>query len=249
MSELYRIGDSNLIFRLWTGPRTPTELRLKLAAVGFSPIPITGKAPKLTRWQTKVGASAKEIRSWGRGYFSTHTNTGILCKQTPFLDVDIRVEAAAAAVEQLVRDRYGEHGKFMVRTGRAPKRGVPFHTTAPFGKIEIRLLPPGFVPRPGDQGDKLEFLARGQQFVAFGVHPDTKRPYSWAGGRPDEIENVKELPHVTEAEARQLMEDAAELLCAEHGYTRAGGQQWWRRRAAAGRRRDWQRCGRAARER
>jgi hypothetical protein len=26
---------------------------------------------------------------------------------------------------------------------------------------------------------KVEILAKGQQFVGFGIHPDTKAPYSW----------------------------------------------------------------------
>src|SRR5256885_16842809 len=96
--------------------KDPTELRLALHAASYSPIPVAGKIPGFTGWQEKVGASVKEIRSWGV-FFRKQTNTGILCRWTPFADVDIRSEAAALAVEQLIRDRFGEHGRMLVRTG------------------------------------------------------------------------------------------------------------------------------------
>jgi Primase C terminal 2 (PriCT-2)/Bifunctional DNA primase/polymerase, N-terminal len=197
-------------------PLDPTELRLALHAANFSPIPVEGKIPGFTGWQEKVGASVKEIRSWGKNVsFAKRTNTGILCKWTPFADVDIRVEAAAATVEQLIRDRFGEHGRILVRTGSAPKRGVLFRAREPFSKITVKLIAPD-----GSDKDRLEFLASGQQFVAFGIHPDTGKPYTWDGGEPGEVK-VTDLPPITEAEARELMEDAADLLCTEHGYKRA----------------------------
>jgi hypothetical protein len=194
--------------------KNPTELRLTLHAASFSPIPVAGKIPDFTGWQKKVGAGVEEIRSWGKN-FAKSTNTGILCRWTPFADIDIRIEAAATAVEQLIRDRFGEHGKVLVRTGSAPKRGVPFRAREPFTKITIKLIAPD-----GSKKDRLEFLADGQQFVAFGIHPDTGRPYTWDGGEPGEVK-VTDLPPITETEARELMEDAADLLCAEHGYKRA----------------------------
>jgi hypothetical protein len=194
----------------------PTDLRLALHAASFSPIPVEGKIPNFTGWQQKVGASVEEIRSWGEdASFAKRTNTSILCRWTPFADIDIRTDAAATAVEQLIRDRFGEHGRVLVRTGSAPKRGVLFRTSEPFTKITINLIAPD-----GSKKDRLEFLADGQQFVAFGIHPDTGRPYTWDGGEPGEVK-VTDLPPITEAEAHELMEDAADLLCTEHGYKRA----------------------------
>jgi Bifunctional DNA primase/polymerase, N-terminal/Primase C terminal 2 (PriCT-2) len=196
-------------------PRDPTELRLELRSAGFSPIPVRGKNPGFAGWQEKTDASVEEIRHWGDDvFFAQRANTGILCRWTPFADIDVRDEAAAVAVEKLIRDRFGEHGKVLVRIGRAPKRGLLFRTSAPFVKIVISLIAPD-----GSDKDKLEFLASGQQFVAFGIHPDTGKPYTWTGGEPGEVK-VADLPAITEAEARALMEDAADLLCAEHGYKR-----------------------------
>jgi len=138
--------------------------------------------------------------------------TGLLAKATPAIDIDILVPDAAGAVEQLVRDRFDEHGKILVRIGKAPKRAIPFWTDTPFKKITANLIAPD-----GLKCQKIEFLGDGQQFVAFGIHPETGKPFEWFGGEPGEVTR-DELPAISEAEARALVEDAVELLCTEHGY-------------------------------
>jgi hypothetical protein len=216
--EFFEFGGITFVRRR---PRDPTELRLELRAAGFSPIPVRGKNPGFAGWQEKIDVSVEEIKHWGDDvFFRQRRSTGINCRWTPFCDIDIRDEAAAVAVEKLIRDRYGKPGTpVLVRIGRAPKRGVLFRTDAPFTKIVVNLVAPD-----GSRNDKLEFLASGQQFVAFGIHPDTGKPYHWTGGEPGEVK-AKKLPTITEAAARQLMEDAADLLCAEHGYKRAS-EKW-----------------------
>ena len=52
---------------------------------------------------------------------------------------------------------------------------------------------------PGGQtGQKIELLADGQQIVAFGLHPDTKKPYSWFGGTPETISHEELLRYERE---------------------------------------------------
>jgi hypothetical protein len=103
-------------------------------------------------------------------------NTGILCKFAPAFDIDILNPDAADAVEELIRVKVS--GELLVRTGRPHKRLIPFRTEKPFAKISAKLNSPDGVC------EKLEFLGDGQQFVAFGIHPETGRPYSWRGGEP-----------------------------------------------------------------
>ncbi len=131
-------------------------------------------------------------------------------KDTDF-DIDITEQAAADAIEWLVRDRYADCGVLLARFGRAPKRAIPFRTDKPFKKITANLV------APSGELHRLEFLGDGQQFVVDGVQPDTRKPYSWFGG---ELASVKreDLPCIDESEARQLVDDAVELLVAEHGY-------------------------------
>ena len=63
-------------------------------------------------------------------------------------------------------------GDAPVRFGQAPKRLRVYRTAEPFTKLSTagyRL--PG--DEPGAKAHKVEILAAGQQFVAYGVHPDT----------------------------------------------------------------------------
>ena len=61
---------------------TPTEIRLKLSAAGFSPIPAEGKAPPMEKWQEKFKTTDDEIRLWPKTWHYAH-NTGVLAKFTP----------------------------------------------------------------------------------------------------------------------------------------------------------------------
>jgi predicted P-loop ATPase len=184
--------------------------RLALLSEGYDPIPLNGKAPKLDGWQKLTDSTRDDVISWTTQR-RHETNTGVLTKRTPTFDIDIPEQAAADAVEQLVRDRYTECGVILARFGRAPKRAIPFRTDKPFKKITATLV------APNGETHRLEFLGDGQQFVVDGIHPDTRRPYSWVGGELGAV-GRDNLPRIDEAEARQLVDDAIELLVAEHGY-------------------------------
>ena len=145
--------------------------------------------------------------------FPDAVNSGILCRNTPAFDIDILIPEAAQEIDELTRERFGERGYLLTRFGKAPKRAIPFRTDEPFPKItEILIAPDG-------SEQKLEFLADGQQLAVFGVHPDTRRPYTWHGGEPGEV-RWEDLPYITQAEARQLVDDALAILVERHGYQR-----------------------------
>ncbi len=189
-----------------------TAVRLKLRNAGFLPIPVAGKRPVLDEWQKQTGTRPEDIGAWSRDY-PLATNTGVLTARMPTFDGDILDPEAAAAVEALVRDRFGDCGRFLERIGKAPKRAFPFQTAEPFKKITCKLVGPN-----GDADQRIELLCDGQQLVVDGIHPDTKKPYAWFGGELGEI-RLDELPCINETEANQLVRDAVELLVAEHGYT------------------------------
>jgi Bifunctional DNA primase/polymerase, N-terminal len=198
----------------------PAEIeayRLQLRAAGFAPIPITGKAPLLKDWQKLGDATEHQIKGWSR-VCPAATNTGMLTRTTPSLDVDILDPEAAEAVERLARERYEDRGVVLVRIGRSPKRAFPFRADTPFTKITINLIG----PLGPEAGEKLEFLGEGQQIVVAGIHPDIGKPYSWRGGRPGEDFALEDLPPINVAEARELVTDAAELLIRDFGYARKG---------------------------
>jgi putative DNA primase/helicase len=189
-----------------------TALRRKLLANGYATIPDEGKRPPLKEWQKKVDANADEIRLWEKLYPSA-SNTGILTATMPTLDIDITNPEAAEAVEALARERFEERGYVLVRVGQAPKRAIPFRTDTAFKKIAVNIIAPN-----GATEQKIELLATGQQVVADGIHPDTGKPYSWHGGSPCSIKH-EDLPYISEAEARQLVDDAVALLVKDFDYT------------------------------
>jgi hypothetical protein len=192
---------------------SPTEVRLKLRSAGFNPLPLVGKAPVIEAWQKRLDVTDHEIEFWGRTHPAAE-NTGVLTRLTPTFDIDILDPDAAAAVERLVRERFEDKGDVLVRTGRPPKRAIPFRALAPFAKIK-RLF--GQPDTPEKDCEKLEMLCDGQQVVVDGVHPDTGKPYSWFYAPPGEIKH-DDLPPITAEEAKALVDDAARLLIEKFGY-------------------------------
>lgn len=190
-----------------------TALRLALRQNGYSPLPCEGKRPAMKAWEQRIECSGEEIALWDTVY-SLARNTGVLTRTMPALDIDIMSHAAAEAVEDLVRERFEERGYILVRIGQAPKRAIVFRTNEPFGKITANVV------SPAGGAEKIELLCSGQQLIAYGLHPATRAPYRWHGGEPGQIAH-DDLPYLSAQEAQALVEEAAALLVAEHGYTRA----------------------------
>jgi hypothetical protein len=209
---------------------TPTEARTKLLEQGYQPIPTVGKIPQLQGWTKRGPTSADDIEVWSRLY--ADTNTGILCATEPCLDIDIEDPEAAEAVEELVRERFGEHGAIRVRFGRSPRRAIFFKTARPFRHAERKFIAPN-----GDTKQKVEMLAGGRQLIVHGIHEGTNNPYSWFG--PSLCETPRhDLPEIDEAGTDALLDDIARLLVGKHGYqlapsrrgndhdTEAGSADW-----------------------
>jgi hypothetical protein len=191
-----------------------TQHRLALRTADFDPLPLHDKECHLLGWSGKTAISAAQIRSWQS--LTASRNTGILCKHTPALDIDIVNADAADAVEELIRatlDHQKRGARILVRTGLPPKRLIPFRTDKPFSKITIKLI------AADGTSEKLEFLGDGQQFVAFGIHPDTMQPYSWRGGEPGTTPRSA-LPLIDADGALGLINAAANLLVERFGYRR-----------------------------
>jgi hypothetical protein len=185
----------------------PESRRIQLVETGYVPLPICfrGKAPYLPGWQN-IEPSLDMVRSWSAEY-PFDANTGLNTRTMPTFDIDIKNPEGAVAVESMVRERFGERGRILVRVGNAPKRAIPFRTDVPFKKLTQSFA----------GGEKFEFLGDGQQVVAFGWHKDLGKPYTWSGGEPGEIPFV-ELPEISQLEAQQLVDDATALLVEQYGY-------------------------------
>ena len=154
----------------------------KLMSNGYRPVPCTGKRVLIDAWTT---------RDFTERDFEASQNVGIKTGDgIALVDIDVTDPTASAAITAEWLRRH--HGALQ-RTGKAPKTAFLVASDIP-SKVEVKLPDLG-------KGDKIEILANGQQFVAYGIHPDTKAPYHWHGLDPlDRILGVKaELPVVSEA--------------------------------------------------
>ena len=118
---------------------------------------------------------------------------------------------AAAAIEALAREHFEGRGHILVRFGKAPKRAILLRTDEPFKKIVRKFA------MLDDSEQKLEILSNGQQVVCYGLHKDTRQPYSWHGGEPGAVKR-EDLPYVRQADMEAFIDAAAELLIKEFGF-------------------------------
>lgn len=203
-----------------------TALRLALRRQGYRPVPVAGahlkiksagKRPLLTGWATICAdADEAEIRRWARDQAGC-TNTGLLCGDLVGVDIDVLDERHARHLAGLAADMLGATPTR--RIGRAPKLLLAFRAATPFDKVQTPEfhLPDGMVAR-------VEVLAKGQQFVGFGIHPDTREPYHWPESSPLEVP-LASLPTVDAALC-------SAYVAAAEGYLRkVGGQTTAERRA------------------
>ncbi len=213
-----------------------TELRLALWRNGYRPVPVAGahlaiksagKRPLMKGWESVCAAADEdEIGRWTRAQRNC-TNTGLLCGEIVGVDIDVPVEALAAEVETLAREMLGATP--LKRIGRAPKLMLVFRAEAPFDKAQT----PELLLRD-DTVVRVEALATGQQFVGFGIHPDTKAEYRWPDRSPLEVP-ASDLPVVAAGQCAAFVLRAEALLRQAGGESRADRREIERKgRRAAG---------------
>ena len=121
----------------WAALDRVTIYRKQLLAAGYSPVPVNGKRIHLSDWQN-IRATPAIIETWAITR-ADHLNTGVLCRDTPFIDIDVTVEEVAEEIEALFES---EIENSAVRIGLPPKRAIPFRTDAPFKKIATQFKDP-----------------------------------------------------------------------------------------------------------
>jgi hypothetical protein len=192
---------------VWQRLDRATLVRKRLLASGYLPLPVNGKVPSIAGWQD-IQATNAIIDTWVSKYVDA-TNTGILTRTAPAIDIDVLDSAVADELQKLAEQMIGISA---VRTGRAPKRAFLFRTDASFDKI----MTPVFVS-PDGLTHKVEILCRGQQIVVHGVHPETLSPYTWRDMEPGPDLKVSALPLLS-AETASKFITAAEQCMAAHGW-------------------------------
>lgn len=180
-------------FPLEARPYAADVIAVELIANGYRPVPIPRgeKGPEIRKWNEKA---------FGPDDFSPSSNIGVLTGHgVALLDIDVTDKEIAGDIVREVIDRIGARGPILIRTGLAPKVGIPIRAPIGIRKQVVEL----------DGGHKIEVLGLGQQFVAYGLHPDGQM-YDWADRGSLVDHRAEGLPDMTEEEIKELLDWATE---------------------------------------
>ena len=137
---------------------------------------------------------------------------GIRSRYTPMIDIDCKWEPLVLATVAEAEDKIGYAPR---RIGEAPKVGLIYRSNVPFRKVQSKAF-----TDPDGRKCQLEIQGDGQQWVAYAIHPGTKKPYRW----PDEGFNILDVPHdelavITAEQALELVQ-WFEAWCINEGWAR-----------------------------
>ncbi|QKS31383.1 MAG: bifunctional DNA primase/polymerase [Candidatus Accumulibacter similis] len=177
------------------------QLGAKLVDAGFPILPIQpgSKKPGVFRrgaWRDypdwsrhgRRETTDHEVDVWGNW---PEAGIGIATGRVIGIDIDVLSDPQLAKrIEDLAREMLGDTPA--LRIGRSPKRLLVYRADRPFK---------GFKRPP------IDVLGLGQQFVAYGLHPETGQPYDWPLESLAEI-TLDDLPRITEAQARAFADAA-----------------------------------------
>lgn len=181
------------------------DLRRTLIANGYWPIPVQGKRPTLDGWST-LNMQLDEVE----GFIHDHprlTNTGILTGELVAVDIDAPTPAMAEKLIDRLFDIVPAAAGAPSRIGKAPKVLFIFRAT------ESRKNKVTGAYNVDGEKHQVEVLGQRHQFVAFGIHPDTGRPYEWSNGDPTSVP-FDELPTITPDQIDDYLADSEAILSA-----------------------------------
>lgn len=166
---------------------------------GYTITPANGKRPLGNGWQHR-----ENDPSWKK--YAADKNVGIvLGDRLIAIDIDILNEDMAKSVLASAQSAFGFAP---VRFGNKPKCLMLIRINEAMTKHKIKFKFDGL------ENPAVEILANGQQFIAYGIHPDTKKPYVWDLNAGDEPINtsINELPCVNIEQVRTWLMSLKPML-------------------------------------
>lgn len=204
---LWRMGYTRLC--PITPPGCPVHPESTIARKIEKGIDARGKAPGVLRGDCWVGypflqratreSDLEEWRSMGGGV-GILTGEGLVA-----IDADCQRPTDA----EIARSEILRLGDLPERIGRAPKALYVCRTDLDFRYARLDF----------GEGERVEILAEGKQFVAHGIHPGTLQPYRWAR----KLVPLDELPYVEPAALLGLLETLRSRLPAAREIVQSGG--------------------------
>jgi hypothetical protein len=181
------------------------SLRLQLVDTGWNPIPVrpSTKKPAISEWST-VEANEHHIENWARTVPNA-ISTGLCCNRNYFA-VDIDVVSSNDLARSLMAVAFDKLGYTpFVRVGRAPKLLLVYRQKPGSITSTKRYAACG-------NGDLVEILGNGKQFIAFGIHPDTHQPYTWIGEASPLESGPSEAPLVDQGDVDAFLNAVHEVM-------------------------------------
>lgn len=175
---------------------------------GYRPVAITKgeKFPHQKLWQALARLNPPHACDhiwWWMPY------TGILCDGLRPIDVDIDDPILAAAMCAYIEQTYGA-APYRYRDG-SPRRLYLF-------SADQREPSKSYVVNEKIKY-RVEVLGKGNQFFAFGIHPESGQPLKWSVS-PEDVDR-DDLPTLTDEQVKDILEFAGNLIGATRKTFRA----------------------------
>ncbi|GHC66377.1 bifunctional DNA primase/polymerase [Neogemmobacter tilapiae] len=168
----------------------------RLLEMGYEPLPIKPRTKEaVAKGWTTVHIDAAQVEAWASA-FPDH-GIGLRTGWLVAIDIDVLDPDCAHGLQALAVARFGPT---LMRVGLWPKHLLLYRTDVPFVKMKV---------------GQVEVLAQGQQFVAFGIHPKTQKPYGWPFGETPLDVAFDQLPLITKRDIEAFLAEAAALFPAE----------------------------------
>lgn len=174
------------------------DIGLHLFKNGFEVMPVKGKAPNILNWQN-ISINEQQVKNWSSSEMGK-CNIGIRTGQGPIavygIDLDIYDEKVVKKVSEAFQKSFGTT---LLRTGQEPKQLLIYRGKAGHTKMSVTWDGATIEGSPTKNGKPrnsgIEILGLGQQFVGYGIHPETNKPYQWPNGGIDtrDIQSLSEI--------------------------------------------------------
>jgi hypothetical protein len=180
-------------------------IRRSLWDSGFYPVPVVtmGKRPLMGNWPEDAKAGAPAVAT------PAALNTGILAEGLRAIDIDVDDSALVATIGDAAKRTLGST-PFIRSRCDSPRKLLLYRAAE--GAPRKRQ-------HPGKDGAKVEVLGQGQQFLAFGRHPEGAE-LEWARG-PGTDGRLEDVPTVTEGQITEFLAAIAPIIGTAD--TKAGG--------------------------
>jgi len=184
------------------------ELGLILNENGYNIIPVAKgtKRPALSNW-SRIKSTPELIESW-----DADASIGITTGEVVAIDIDCYEKHVTNAIVKYCDKHIG---RGLRRVGKAPKALLVFRTEENLKKS----VSAKYSDREGNT-NCIEVLGKGQQFVAFGIHPETQEAYRWPKACPY-VTPISELPIINAEQINSLFK-YFDTSCVPNDWMRMG---------------------------